>query len=80
VPATEGFAVLRVYRDSTRQFYNQDLDRLPDEIIWIDLLNPTAEEKGLVEKRALVHIPTIDALSEIESSSRLTVDHGAGED
>jgi magnesium transporter len=67
--------VLRVYRDSTRQFYNQDLDRLPDEIIWIDLLNPTAEEKILVEKRALVHIPTIDALSEIESSSRLAVDH-----
>jgi magnesium transporter len=29
----------------------------------------------LVEKRALVHIPTIDTLSEIESSSRLAVDH-----
>lgn len=68
--------MLRVYRDSTRQFYNQDLKRLPDEIIWIDLLNPTPEEKGLVEKRALVLIPTIDALSEIESSSRLAVDHG----
>jgi magnesium transporter len=67
--------VLRVYRDSTRQFYNQDLKSLPDEIIWIDLLNPTAEEKDLVEKRALVHIPTIDTLSEIESSSRLAVDH-----
>lgn len=68
--------MLKVYRDSTRQFFNQDLKGLPDEIIWIDLLNPTAEEKSLVEKRACVHIPTINALSEIESSSRLAVDHG----
>ena len=69
-----GLIVLSIYRDSGRQFYNQDLKDLPDEIIWIDLLNPTAEETDLVEKRAGVRIPTIDTLREIESSSRLAVD------
>jgi len=68
--------VLRVYRDSKNRFYDENHQDLPDEIIWIDLLNPTAEEKSLVEKRAGVHIPTIDALNEIESSSRLAVDRG----
>jgi magnesium transporter len=69
-----GFVVLSVYRDSKRRFYDQELKDLPGEIIWIDLLNPTAEETDLVEKRAGVRIPTIDALREIESSSRLAVD------
>jgi magnesium transporter len=69
-----GFIVLSVYRDSGRRFYDQNLKDLPDEIIWIDLLNPTAEETELVEKRAGVRIPTTDALREIESSSRLAVD------
>ncbi len=58
--------MLSVYRDSKRQFYDQELKDLPGEIIWIDLLNPTAEETDLVEKRAGVRIPTIDALREIE--------------
>jgi magnesium transporter len=66
--------LLRVYRDSTHQLANGSLRDLPREVIWIDLLNPTDDEKSLVEKRAGVHVPTIEALSEIESSSRLVVD------
>jgi magnesium transporter len=69
-----GFIVLSVYRDSKRRFYDQNLEDLPREIIWIDLLNPTAEETDLVEKRVGMRIPTMDALREIESSSRLAVD------
>jgi magnesium transporter len=47
---------------------------LPPNVIWIDLLNPTNEEKAFVSSRTNLHIPSIEALSEIESSSRLAVD------
>src|SRR3974377_1195855 len=46
----------------------------PPDVIWIDLLNPTDEEKAFVESRANVRIPSIESLSEIEASSRLSVD------
>jgi magnesium transporter len=45
-------------------------------VIWIDLLSPTNEETAFVESRTKVRIPSIDSLSEIETSSRLAVDHG----
>jgi magnesium transporter len=47
---------------------------LADEVIWIDFVSPTDDEKNLVEKRTGANIPSIEALSEIESSSRLAVD------
>jgi len=40
-------------------------------VIWIDLLKPTSEEIEWTERNANVRIPTRDALSEIELSSRL---------
>jgi magnesium transporter len=49
---------------------------LPRDFIWIDLLNPTKEETTFVEARTKVRIPSIEMLSEIETSSRLAVDHG----
>jgi magnesium transporter len=48
---------------------------LPLDVIWIDLLNPTIEEVSFVESRTHARIPSIDSLSEIESSSRLAVHH-----
>ncbi len=48
---------------------------LPAEVIWIDLLDPTDEEKALVESRVDVRIPSVEALTEIKSTSRLAVDH-----
>ena len=42
----------------------------------MDLLNPTEDEKAFVESRSGLRVPTFEALSEIESSSRLIVDHG----
>jgi len=47
---------------------------LPPDALWIDLLNPTDEEKAFVESRTNVRIPSIESLSEIEASSRLSVD------
>ena len=49
---------------------------LPSEIIWIDLLNATAEEKQFVEQRLKIRVPSEESLSEIEASSRLIFDHG----
>jgi magnesium transporter len=67
--------LLTIYRDSTGSA-RAGAGKLPDEVIWIDLLNPTEEEEAFVESRSGLRVPTIEALSEIESSSRLIVDHG----
>lgn len=66
--------MLSIFR-GTAESLRGGAERLPTEVIWIDLLNPTNEEKALVESRANVRIPSIEALTEIESTSRLSVDH-----
>ena len=64
--------MLRVYRDKAGSFSTSTAQDLPGgEIIWIDLLNPTDAEKQFVGQRAGVHVPSTEALSEIEASSRL---------
>lgn len=66
--------MLHVYRD-TGAFLTSKSTDLPGEIIWIDLLNPTKEEKDFVESHARVQVPSLEALNEIESSSRLIFRH-----
>jgi len=68
--------LLTIYRDSTGAARRSQTGKLPDTVIWIDLLNPTEDEKAFVESRSGLRVPTFEALSEIESSSRLIVDHG----
>jgi magnesium transporter len=68
--------LLTIYRDSSGPLRTSQTLNLPDEIIWIDLLNPTDDEKEFVESRTGLRVPSIEALSEIESTSRLIVDHG----
>jgi magnesium transporter len=51
------------------------LEDLPADTVWIDLLDPTAQETAFVEAQRKIRIPSAKALGEIESSSRLTVDH-----
>ena len=55
-----------------------DLDAasLPDDVIWIDMLAPTAEEIAYVERVTKLQVPTRAEVSEIESSSRLNVENG----
>jgi len=65
--------MLRVYRD-TGTFLTDKSTDLPGEIIWMDLVNPTDQEKEFVEARARIRIPSKEALSEIELSSRLMVE------
>jgi magnesium transporter len=67
--------VLSVFQELTGVFGPSSLADLPPDVIWIDLLNPTTREIAIVESQKEVRIPSIEALSEIESSSRLAVDH-----
>jgi magnesium transporter len=42
-----------------------------NDSLWIDLINPTAEEEALVEQSIRLNIPTREEMQEIELSSRL---------
>jgi len=44
--------------------------------VWIDLLDPTAEEVKQVESKHEIQVPSRAQLEEIESSSRLSVENG----
>ncbi|WP_395397270.1 magnesium transporter CorA family protein [Novosphingobium sp. BL-8A] len=44
---------------------------------WIDLMSPDEDEKSRVEKRYGIHIPDLETLREIETSSRLRVNGNA---
>jgi magnesium transporter len=46
-------------------------DALPPDVVWIDLLKPSASETAFVERASGLRLPDFEALSEIESSSRL---------
>jgi magnesium transporter len=50
---------------------------VPPDIVWIDLLKPVASETAFVEKTTGLAVPSLDELSEIESSSRLRTRDGA---
>jgi magnesium transporter len=67
--------LLTIYRDPDGSIRDKGPAELPSDVIWIDLVNPTDDEKAFVEKRTRMRIPTVDALSEIESSSRQRLDH-----
>ncbi len=54
-----------------------DGEALPAEAVWIDLLNPTADEEALVETALGFGVPTADDMAEIETSSRLYLENGA---
>ena len=50
---------------------------LPPGIVWIDLMQATADEVAYVERAIELMLPTFDSLSEIESSSRMRTEGGA---
>ena len=49
---------------------------LPENVIWIDLHQPTEAEEAVVEKLLGVDVPTIEEMAEIEVSSRLYEEGG----
>jgi magnesium transporter len=50
---------------------------VPGDALWIDLLNPTAEEIAPLEAEFRIALPTRDEMQEIEASSRLYYEDGA---
>src|SRR5215468_9238425 len=51
--------------------------RLPDDAVWIELVDPTREEELAVESSVGVDLPTRQEMSAIEVSSRLYQENGA---
>ena len=68
--------MLTIYRDRDGSIRNSSATSLPKDVFWIDLLDPTEEERAFVESRSGLRVPSVEALSEIEASSRLIADHG----
>ena len=60
---------------------HKDIDlsgNLIRDIVWIDLLDPQADEVAFVERTIGLHVPTLEELVEIEVfSSRVHLDNGA---
>jgi magnesium transporter len=63
---------------ATRGEQPMDLVRgsLPPEVVWIDLLRPEPDEISYVKRTTGLDVPSIEDLSEIESSSRLRNEAG----
>ncbi len=51
--------------------------RLPDDVVWIELIEPTRAEELAVEQALGVLLPTREEMAEIEVSSRLYQEDGA---
>src|SRR5216110_308916 len=49
-------------------------DAIPFGVNWIDALRPDAQEIAFLEHALGIEVPTLEAISEIESSSRLRSD------
>jgi len=54
-----------------------DLSRLPERAVWVDLVNPTPAEDIAVERLAGIMVPTREDMQAIEVSSRLYIENGA---
>ncbi|MFP3701322.1 hypothetical protein SB758_38210, partial [Burkholderia sp. SIMBA_013] len=51
-------------------------EQIPDDVVWIDLVNPDRAEEHHVEKLLGLHLPTREDLKDIEPSSRLYMEDG----
>ena len=51
--------------------------RVPEDAVWIDLVNPVRAEELAVERDLNVNLPTREEMAEIEPSSRLYQENGA---
>jgi magnesium transporter len=73
--------VIRVYRSSCPgcdPVLDEPADwALPDDALWIDLIEPTPDEDRAVERALGLSIPTRAEMAELEASSRLYRENGA---
>jgi magnesium transporter len=71
------FSVFVPTESSLKKAVVEDLTKLPDSAVWIDLVNPSAAEDRAVERLAGIAVPTREDMQEIEISSRLYIENGA---
>ena len=71
------FSVFVPTESSLKKAFITDLDKLPENAVWIDLMKPTAVEDKAVERLAGIAVPTREDMQEIEISSRLYVENSA---
>ena len=71
------FSVFVPSESALKKVAAADPELLPDNAVWIDLLNPTMEEDRAVERLAGIAVPTREDMQEIEISSRLYIENGA---
>ena len=71
------FSVFVPTESSLKKAVIDDLTKLPESVVWIDLVNPTAAEDRAVERLAGIAVPTREDMQEIEISSRLYIENGA---
>ena len=70
--------MIRYYlNDSGLLVLAETMPKLREKLVWIDLVQPTAEEEAEVEKLIGIEIPTRADMEEIEISSRLYEENGA---
>jgi magnesium transporter len=50
---------------------------VPEEAVWLDLVNPAPNEDKVIERLLHIAVPTREEMQEIEVSSRLYVEHHA---
>ncbi len=53
------------------------IQRIPENIVWVDLLEPSIEEERLVERELALEVPSREEMREIETSNRLYEENGA---
>src|ERR1700756_2795952 len=71
------FSVFVPSESSLKRAAVTDLEALPDNAVWIDLVKPTAAEDRAVERLAGIAVPTREDMQEIEISSRLYIENSA---
>ena len=71
--------MLRILRHGAPGFDTADLSpdwRLPEDAVWIELVEPTRAEEVAVERSLGLLLPTREEMAEIEASSRLYQEDG----
>lgn len=53
-----------------------EITAIPDDVLWVDLIDPTPGEEKLVESGLGIDVPTREEMKEIEASNRLYEDNG----
>jgi len=66
------FSLFVPAESSLKKVTVEDLSKLPENAVWVDLVNPTAAEDRAVERLAGIAVPTREDMQEIEISSPST--------